>query len=474
MSRHERLGGPVAAHGRRAGIWFDPLPWIVSLATIVWSLTWWRQHPCQQVSVDDAPDPFLRLCYSDIPVTYQGSRLWEGARVYSQVTDLEYPVLTGGFMTLARTITGWFGLPIKPELPLARVLASANAFFAVNAVLLFACLLLLVGCQMLMGRGSATGVADTIRGRVRSWDAMFVVAAPTLFTAGLVSWDLFGVALTSLALLLWALRRPTAAGVVLGLAVSARFYPLLVLLAVGMLCARAGTHKAMARFAVATLGTWAVVNIPVIALAPQGWFAYYKAWYRRGADMGSVWYLFDQWGLQAVTSSVPLLTLVTVMAMLVWTAAVAQLVVRAPRRPRVAQVLLLLVVGFLVLNKVYAPQYALWLLPLVALARPKVLDMAVWSLAEALYWWAVWGHLGGQIAPGDGGPEVVYWAAIVLRVGAQLWIAQRVIHDIRHPWDDPVRVPFVDDPIGGVLDHAPDAGMVDDAREPISLMSDDD
>lgn len=160
------------------------------------------------------------------------------------------------------------------------------------------------------------------------------------------------------------------------------------------------------------------------------------------------------------------------MAMLVWTAAVAQLVVRAPRRPRVAQVVLLLVVGFLVLNKVYAPQYALWLLPLVALARPKVLDMAVWSLAEALYWWAVWGHLGGQIAPGDGGPEVVYWAAIVLRVGAQLWIAQRVIHDIRHPWDDPVRVPFVDDPIGGVLDHAPDAGMVDDAD--ISLMSDDD
>lgn len=164
------------------------------MATIVWTLTWWRQHPCQQVSVDDAPDPFLRLCYSDIPVTYQGSRLWEGARVYSQVTDLEYPMLTGGFMTLARTITGWFGLPIKPELPLARVLASANAFFAVNAVLLFACLLLLVGCQMLMGRGSATGVAGHDSGSGRSWDAMFVVTAPTLFTAGLVSWDLFGVA----------------------------------------------------------------------------------------------------------------------------------------------------------------------------------------------------------------------------------------------------------------------------------------
>lgn len=462
----ERLGGSVRAHGRRAGLWFDPLPWAFAVATLVWLLTWLRQRPCQQTAIDNQPDAFLRLCYSDIPVVYQNTRLWEGAPVYSGVTDLEHPVLTGAFMSLARAITGWFGLPVRPGLPASRVLDSANAFFAVNAVLLFASFLLLVACHLLMGRTSASGLAHDLRHRVRSWDVMFVAAAPTVFTAGLVSWDLFGVALTSLALLLWAIRRPVPAGIVLGLAVSARFYPLLVLVAIGLLCLRAGRTRAFGQLARTTAATWALVNVPVIVLAPQGWFAYFKAWYARGADMGSLWYLAGDMGL-----AVPAVTWLSVAAMVAWLAWVAQLVMRAPRRPRVAQVLLLLVAGFLLLNKVYSPQYALWLLPLVALARPQLRDWAVWSLAEALYWWAVWGHLGGQIAPGDGGKQVVYWFAIIVRVAAEAWIVSKVAHDMTHPWDDPVRVPHVDDPIGGVLDHAPDAGLVD--AQPLGLMADE-
>ena len=59
----------------------------------------------------------------------------------------------------------------------------------------------------------------------------------------------------------------------------------------------------------------------------------------------------------------------------------------------------------------------------------------------------------------------MYWTAVVIRVGVQIWVALQVIDDIMVPWEDPVRAPFVDDPLGGVVDHHPDwpviAGIVD-------------
>lgn len=98
----------------------------------------------------------------------------------------------------------------------------------------------------------------------------------------------------------------------------------------------------------------------------------------------------------------------------------------------------------------------LWLLPLVLLARPRWVDGVAFTLAEAFYWWAVWMYLDGSLYAGDGAPRL-YGIAVLVRIGVQLWLAARVVVDVLHPWDDPVRLGHVDDPGGGVLDHAPDA-----------------
>ena len=45
-----------------------------------------------------------------------------------------------------------------------------------------------------------------------------------------------------------------------------------------------------------------------------------------------------------------------------------------PTTPRLAQLGFLIVAGFLLVNKVYSPQYVLWLLPLAVLARPRWRD----------------------------------------------------------------------------------------------------
>ena len=51
--------------------------------------------------------------------------------------------------------------------------------------------------------------------------------------------------------------------------------------------------------------------------------------------------------------------------------AICAVALGAPRRPRLAQLCLLIVVAFLLTNKVYSPQYSLWLVPLAVLAVPR-------------------------------------------------------------------------------------------------------
>ena len=73
---------------------------------------------------------------------------------------------------------------------------------------------------------------------------------------------------------------------------------------------------------------------------------------------------------------------------------------RAPATPRLAQLGFLVVAGFLLVNKVYSPQYVLWLLPLAVLARPRWRDQLVWQAGEVAYFARVWWYLGGDLEPG--------------------------------------------------------------------------
>ena len=55
----------------------------------------------------------------------------------------------------------------------------------------------------------------------------------------------------------------------------------------------------------------------------------------------------------------------------------------APRSPRSPSCC---VAGFLLLNKVWSPQYSLWLLPLAVLARPRWRSLLLWQATEVLVW----------------------------------------------------------------------------------------
>lgn len=454
---NRRIGGPVGEHALRKGLWFDPVPWTILVALATWLVLMWHQYPCRQTTVGKPVNALMRLCYSDIPLVYQGSG-WATGQVPYRDFDLAYGPVTAGLMVVARWITRLLGFASAPGVSAQRQLDASWAWFLVTAVILFLFFLALCLAHVLIGRGSSQEGPGGLTTRVRSWDALFVAGAPVVAAAGLVNWDVLAAALTGLALLAWAVRRPGLAGVFLGLGIGTKFYPVFVLLGLVLLCWRAGRLPAARRVAATTVATWVVVNLPVAVLSPHRWAAWYTGWATAPADLGSVWYV-----LSLVGVTVPRPGLIGALLFVAVAAFVTQRILLAPRRPRVGQVCFLLVAGFVLTAGGYPPQRVVWVLPLLVLARPVLIDWAGFTIAELLYFWAVWGHLDGHTYS-SGNLDAWYIMAVIVRVAMLVWIALRVLHDISRPWDDPVRQPFVDDPAGGVLDHASDAILVPAAR----------
>ena len=428
------LGGPLGRHARTDGLWFTPTFWAYLTLTASWLVVMVRQVPCRSGGNQYLP----WMCYSDIPILYYWRGLKDGQIPFLQ-TDLEYPVLTGAFMEVSRRLVLLFGGESRPGLDSEAVTHATNLFFGVNAVLLFALFGVLVWAHLQLSR---------------PWDALMIAAAPAIWTTGLVNWDGLVLALTALALLAWSRRRPFWAGIWLGLGVAAKLYPLLVLVPLTVLCVRSHRWRPLLAAYAGTALAWVAANLPVYLAAPQGWLNFWTFNADRGNDLGSLWY-----ALGLVDVDIDSVSRLVAALMVVGTIAICALLLLAPRRPRLAQGVFLMVVLFLVVNKVYSPQYVLWLLPLLVLARPRWLDWIVFSIAETLYFAAIWGHLDSQLANGAG-QERLYVLAVFARIGVQLWLAGRVVADMLDPRRDIVRAGGLDDPDGGVLDAAPDAPWV--------------
>jgi uncharacterized membrane protein len=146
------------------------------------------------------------------------------------------------------------------------------------------------------------------------------------------------------------------------------------------------------------------------------------------------------------------------LAFLFCLALIVLLAVKAPRRPRLMQLLFLTIVAFLLTNKVWSPQFSIWLVPLALLARPRWRPLLAWQAAEALvlltrfYFFVRNSDPNGQKGIDD------WWfiAALGLRNAVLLVLVGLVVRDVLAPERDVVRADGVDDPAGGVLDEAPD------------------
>jgi len=398
---------------------------------------------------------FRDACYTDIYPLYYTEGLSSGKVPYSG-HPVEYPVLIGGMMQLA----AWLVRSVTD--PFAR----GKDFYNVTVVLLSVCLIVGVLATAYTA-GGGTRARDVARGGFSGLDpglraALLVALSPGLILAAFVNWDLLAMALAAGGLAFWAARHHVAAGVLLGLGVAAKFYPLLIFGALLLLCLRAGKIREFAVTFGAGLAAWLAVNLPVALTATSGWGRFYAFSRSRGADWGSVWYMFETYKIPVLgNSGLGQLNLMTSALFAVACVALAALALMAPRRPRLPQLCFLLLAAFLILNKVWSPQYVIWLVPLAVLARPRLWPYLLWQLTEVAYFFGIWGYFTYlYAAPGSTGYTGIspgwYFATLAARLIAVGLLASCVVLDILNPERDVVRLAGTDDPAGGVLDGAED------------------
>jgi uncharacterized membrane protein len=476
------IGGPVGRHaliGRTRVL--TPVRVMFLIALVFLALGWSTKAPCLQTIGTGAPDQrvanwdnqraYYELCYSDTVPLYGAELLSQGKFPYKSswleldaqgkprqqydgstaVRYMEYPVLTGMYQYVSMSLAKTYTVVAKAtKLPVLNGVAEVVMFFNIAAFGLgLAWLGTVWATAMLAGR--------------RVWDAALVAASPILIFQIFTNFDALATFLAIGGLLAWARRRPALAGVLIGLGVAAKLYPALFLLPLLVLGVRSGRLAAALRTTVLAAITWLGINLPVMLLYPRGWSEFFRLNTRRTQDMDSLFNVvrsFTGWrGLDPdIGFWQPPVVLNAVVAVMfgLCCAAIAYIALTAPQRPRVAQLAFLVVAAFLLVNKVWSPQFSLWLVPLAVLALPHRRVLLAWMTVDALVWIPRMFYLYGE--QNKGLPEQWFTATVLIRDLAVIGLVVLVIRQIYRPAEDLVRLGGrIDDPSGGVFDRAADA-----------------
>ncbi|CAM2808111.1 glycosyltransferase family 87 protein [Corynebacterium propinquum] len=419
------LGGPVDKHGRLAeSRWFHPVQVIVSVAMLFLAGGFLTKAHCTRGSIN--PDTgaidldwsgnraYVSACYNDIIPLFAGRGLDTGGFPYAyswQEDDvtryLEYPVLTGYF----QGIMGWLARvsypPVEAVSKYLVPVPMAGWYFILTVLVLS------------LFWVATVRMACALAGR-RIWDIMLVAASPLVLVHAFTNWDILAIFFAVAGLLLFARGRTAWAGVAIGLGTATKLWPLFLLGAIIVLALRLRRFRALIIVAITTAVTWLVVNLPVMLAYPEAWNEFNRLNSTRSWEWTTIYAvaarltLFD--GFDPDGAEVPqILNTVSLALFIASCVAIAILGLVVKRQPRMAELVFLIIAAFLLFNKVWSPQYSLWLVIPAVLAFPRWRLLLTWMAVDMLVWPVLMWHMHG--ADNNGLPAEFLDVVVLTRTG---------------------------------------------------------
>ncbi len=439
----EFLGGPL---GRFATVgrarWWTPLRTLIFTALIFLSFGFLSKASCLRgvrgengaVSLDwSGQVQYTSACYNDIVPLFAG-RGFDSAGfpyAFSWQEDgltryLEYPVLTGLFQGLM----GWLSRmtwPLVDALP-GLTVAPASWYFALTALVMSAMWVLTIRF-----------VAELAGNRI--WDTVLVAASPVIIVHAFTNWDIPSILSVAAALLAVKRGHPLWAGVLIGAGTAFKLWPLYILGAYLVLAVRAGRFRPFLGMLGTAAVTWLVVNLPVMLAYPDAWREFLRLNSERGWEWTTIWAVISResgWpGFDSGDGAPVILNAVTFLLFAGGCLAIAVFGLWTQRRPRVAELVFLIVACFLLVNKVWSPQYSLWLVIPAVLALPHWRLLLAWMTVELLVWPMTMWHLLG---PEDNGvPPQLLDIVILTRDGLIVVMIVLVVRQMMGLIPDKVR-----------------------------------
>lgn len=426
------VGGPrgrFAKDGPAAG---NPLKVIVALAWTFMGLAFlakancaggWRGHD-GIVNLDWSGNrQYTSACYNDIVPLFGARGLDQGGNPYAfswvegDVTRyMEYPVLAGLF----QGAVAWLSRLTYPVVEWADV-PPAGWYFALTA-LIMACFWV---AAILM-------VSQLLGNRI--WDAVLVAASPLVVMHGFTNWDLMSVFFAVLAMWFVARKQMLWTGIAIGLGTAFKLWPLFLLGAYLILAIRRRKLVPFFTMTGSAVVSWAAVNIPIAVAYPDAWGEFFRLNSTRAWEWTTIYAVLNR--TFGIEWSVELLNTLSLAVFLVGCIAIGFFGLWVDRTPRIAELSLLIVTIFLLVNKVWSPQYSLWLLVPAVLAVPRWRLIFAWGIADALVWPILMLHMLG--ADNKGLPHEMLNLAVLVRDGFIIAIAVIAIRQMLGKVEDKV------------------------------------
>lgn len=401
--------GPTRQTVSRPRIWRSRgLPLLA--AALMLGLGLWLRWPILEYAGRPRQDAFNeyafgRLSYSDIPSLYYRDNLIRHPRPYFDY-DFEYPV--------------GIGLVVY----LANYARRMQAYFLVTT--------LLMGC---CGLATAWLLPRFPRGKI--W---LMALSPSLALYVNLNWDLWAILLTVGALLLFVRRRDGPGAALLAAAVWTKFFPIMILPLILADRARDRSWRQASRIAAIFGVVSIVINAPVFVPRPDAWLHFFRVSRARGREV-NLWNFFDRW--QLTTEQINAYSL----ALLVAGGAVFAWAVWRGRPDAFLPACCGAIAWFLFVNKVYSPQYSLWVVVLLATIGAAPALAVAWSAADLLYFAASFWILGLVRFPGAADWFYAYglFPAMAIREAALLlvlgWCLWQTRVDMLGAMREPAHVP---------------------------------